>query len=846
MKKAGLVLLLLAVSVIAAPVQEGRPDGTVTGTMPLKDDNRNMVNTPMAEPSLAAGNYIFCAMGSGTTGAYLKTAERGDYSGVLAWAYISDVPYAVARRSLAGAHDGTNFYVMGGQNPGTDTVFRWDGTTWTLMASMPEKLMNLQAAYYNGKIYIPGGQGGGGNTLKIYDIATNTWSFGPTMPTAKAGNGVTVCNNYLYSIGGTPSYTPVYRIDLNNLASGWQTMAPHPSPGIYYGAATSLGGYIYTHGFMTPVPPTPLASRYDPATDTWTSIANPNVSRHRPGMVGANGKVYLFGGGQGSSWTAALNSVEVYDPANPGLGWQYTTPMAEGRIGPAAAAPPVGSGAPTVDIPFSEQFGAGTAFWFMYPQRAWYVYNGAGVPAPSMRCDGWNLKTMPQGLYLVSPGIKLQDALSCTLKFFDDYEGTGGPVSLNSAMPQGFTVEVATQGGPNPLTANFTPVWTYNPDIDGDRNWKKEIVIDLSAYIGQTIWVAWVHPGAPESWMVDSVYIYEGQAGIHDVGVSDILKPEYITPTGTPVGPKAIFKNFGGFNETFGIWCEIRDGDGNIVFNDDDQLSLPPGDEQEYEFDAYDFPEGNMDYEVSFFTTLEPVDQRPENDLLTRTTHTMLANDVACIQITAPDPGNPEDYQYGDDVSLKAIYGNVGGDDQNAFPTSCVIKGPNGNEVYNQTANCPDLAAGDQTEVTYPNWTIGTGDTDGKYTITFTAQLTGDGNAANDAQTVEVNVTGIPGVADAKGKLPKWFDLSVAKPNPMVGSSVINYALPHTSRITITLYDISGKFVKTLVTGTKDAGYFSAGWNGKDDFGRPAPKGIYFVRMDTPEYSATNKLILVR
>ncbi len=834
--------MLLAVGLMAAPrIEDEMPPGTVIKTS-SSEEGIQQANNPEINIMPDAGNYIFAAMGY-SGGTNYNTHMRGDYSGVLAWSIQTALPYT--NYSGAGAHDGTNFFVMGGNSPATNVCWRWDGASWSQMANMPLSIGNIQAAYYNGKIYIPGGYTPYRPDLSIYDVATNTWSYGPAMPFGACGQGVAVCGNYLYSIGGNTNlgapYAAVIRIDLTNLGAGWQTMAPLPVA-TAYGRATSDGNKVYFVGGWTNLN---TARSYDPATNTWSSIANLNTGRQREGLVCAGGKIYAFGGGNG--WSAGYTSTEVYDPANSGLGWQNTTAMPSGLLGQAEAAPPVGgSSAPTVDIPFSEQFAAGTSLWFIYPQRGWYVHATAGVPPPCMRCDGWNLETIPQGIYLVSPGIKLANALACTLKFFDDFEGNEGPVSLNSAMPQIFTVEVATQGGPDPLLANFTPVWTYDPGIDGDRNWGEEIVIDLSAYIGGTIWVAWVHSGAPESWMVDSVYIYEGQAGIHDVGVSDILKPEYITPTGTPVGPKAIFKNFGGFNETFGIWCEIRDGNGNIVFNDDDQLSLPPGDEQEYEFDAYDFPEGNMDYEVSFFTTLEPVDQRPENDLLTRTVHTMLANDVACASITAPDPNQPQDYEYGDDVSLKAIYGNVGGNNQTSFPTSCVIKGPNGNEVFNQTANCPDLAAGDQSEVTYPAWKIGTGDTDGKYTITFTAQLAGDENATNDAQTVEVNVTGIPGVADAKDKLPKWFDLSVAKPNPMAGSSVINYALPHASSITITLYDISGKLVKTLVTGARDAGYFSAGWNGKDDFGRPAPKGIYFVRMDTPEYSATNKLILVR
>jgi hypothetical protein len=103
------------------------------------------------------------------------------------------------------------------------------------------------------------------------------------------------------------------------------------------------------------------------------------------------------------------------------------------------------------------------------------------------------------------------------------------------------------------------------------------------------------------------------------------------------------------------------------------------------------------------------------------------------------------------------------------------------------------------------------------------------------------------GIGDVNGKLPTVFDLSPITPNPLLLTKItdIHYALPKTSAVSLKVFDLTGKLVKTLVTAIQPANFYTLRWNSRDDAGRLLAKGVYFIRLDTPGYKKTRKLILV-
>ena len=80
-----------------------------------------------------------------------------------------------------------------------------------------------------------------------------------------------------------------------------------------------------------------------------------------------------------------------------------------------------------------------------------------------------------------------------------------------------------------------------------------------------------------------------------------------------------------------------------------------------------------------------------------------------------------------------------------------------------------------------------------------------------------------------------------AYPNPSFGNALIKYGLPEKAAMTLRLYDISGRLVKTLYSGTQEKGYY------KVDIKQDELKGgIYFVIFETDDYKATRKLTILR
>lgn len=95
-------------------------------------------------------------------------------------------------------------------------------------------------------------------------------------------------------------------------------------------------------------------------------------------------------------------------------------------------------------------------------------------------------------------------------------------------------------------------------------------------------------------------------------------------------------------------------------------------------------------------------------------------------------------------------------------------------------------------------------------------------------------------------QLPKVFELSEVSPNPVQGQCLVRFALPCESEVSVSLFDVTGRAVRTFVSGTTPAGYHLAVWRGEDDRGRALPQGLYFLRMEAPEYKAVRKLVLLR
>jgi hypothetical protein len=88
--------------------------------------------------------------------------------------------------------------------------------------------------------------------------------------------------------------------------------------------------------------------------------------------------------------------------------------------------------------------------------------------------------------------------------------------------------------------------------------------------------------------------------------------------------------------------------------------------------------------------------------------------------------------------------------------------------------------------------------------------------------------------------------LSAAVPNPFNPSTTIRYSLEKGGNTEITVYDVAGRQIRTLVSGFVPEGDHEVVWNGRDERGMPAASGVYFYRLRSGGFAETRKMVLLK
>jgi N-acetylneuraminic acid mutarotase len=211
---------------------------------------------------------------------------------------------------------------------------------WGMRASVLEPLSELALAESNGKLYLMGGYPQSrvtARTVQIYDIATDTWTYGPELPLPNNHGMAASVNGKVYLIGGqlnaddppsTNSYVnTVYELD--PAVGIWVTKAPMPTARSS-GFAVVHEGKIYVAGGR--LPRGADFAVYDPAANTWEVL--PNLPTQRNHFTGAaiSGRIHYVGGRQGNGLSPVMTTAhEVFDPKT--RSWTTAAPMLRARSG---------------------------------------------------------------------------------------------------------------------------------------------------------------------------------------------------------------------------------------------------------------------------------------------------------------------------------------------------------------------------------------------------------------------------------------------------------------------------------------------------------------------------------
>ena len=90
------------------------------------------------------------------------------------------------------------------------------------------------------------------------------------------------------------------------------------------------------------------------------------------------------------------------------------------------------------------------------------------------------------------------------------------------------------------------------------------------------------------------------------------------------------------------------------------------------------------------------------------------------------------------------------------------------------------------------------------------------------------------------------FDLFENFPNPFNPSTTIRFAVAERSKVVITLYNLLGERVRVLQEKTFAPGSYQVDWDGRDDLGKAATSGVYFVRMEADGFAKTRRIVLLK
>jgi len=93
---------------------------------------------------------------------------------------------------------------------------------------------------------------------------------------------------------------------------------------------------------------------------------------------------------------------------------------------------------------------------------------------------------------------------------------------------------------------------------------------------------------------------------------------------------------------------------------------------------------------------------------------------------------------------------------------------------------------------------------------------------------------------------PTAFKLERNYPNPFNPETVIKFALPEATPVTLKVYNILGQVVNTLVNEMLPAGDHSVIWDGKNEQGTDVASGVYFYRIRAGDFESIEKMTLLR
>lgn len=109
-----------------------------------------------------------------------------------------------------------------------------------------------------------------------------------------------------------------------------------------------------------------------------------------------------------------------------------------------------------------------------------------------------------------------------------------------------------------------------------------------------------------------------------------------------------------------------------------------------------------------------------------------------------------------------------------------------------------------------------------------------------------VQFSGVTSVEDGSVINPGKYQLFQNHPNPFNPNTEIRFTISTSGYVSIKIYDMQGKLVRSLVSERKAAGNYIVSWDSRDENGVKVTSGVYFYRINVGEFTMSKKMILMK
>jgi len=229
--------------------------------------------------------------------------------------------------------------------------------------------------------------------------------------------------------------------------------------------------------------------------------------------------------------------------------------------------------------------------------------------------------------------------------------------------------------------------------------------------------------------------------------------------------------------------------------------------------------------------------------------NTLLGIDLDDDGVTLNDGGDP-DFRANEDLNFPVITSAVysGGQttvsgtlDIDTDPTQAIV------EIFKANPDPTGYGEG-QTFINLTNPVAS-----GNWSIAVTGLAIGDTITATTTDmnfnTSEFcqNYIVVTGIEENKmATAPEFYDLTSGRPNPFTHAISINYSVPDRVHVDLSIFDISGRLVRTLVSADRMPGSYTVHWDGVDADGNSMSSGVYLCLLKAGKFSTVRKIVLTR